>query len=230
MWFTILDSFNHPRRQTESRVGGVPKLGPKILGILLLGAVGVSISYFILVFYNETFPEYAYTPYPDRQPDPGIASVPRTHSLLPSGPAALTPPADVPPATPVRPTVPPTPTPLSVQESAPTMALLAPTPGVGPTSATAPPPRNAPHGLGPSASLAASPGRPEFHVQAGAFKQREYADAIIRQLRANGYTVALAEGAVLRVWVGSAMSRTAAERLAANLRSNGFDAFLTPVR
>ncbi len=73
-------------------------------------------------------------------------------------------------------------------------------------------------------------GRPEFHVQAGAFKNREYADDLVRQLRSNGYTVTLVEGPLFHVWVGPPMSRAAAERLASNLRANGFETTLSPVQ
>jgi cell division septation protein DedD len=80
------------------------------------------------------------------------------------------------------------------------------------------------------APLAVPVGRPEFHVQAGAFKSREYADDLVRQLRASGYTSTEVDGPLIRVLVGPAMSRGAAERLAANLRANGFDTTLSPVR
>jgi cell division septation protein DedD len=52
----------------------------------------------------------------------------------------------------------------------------------------------------------------------------------MQELRARGYTVTLVEESLLRVWVGPAMSRAAAERLAANLRSMGFEAILNPIR
>jgi cell division septation protein DedD len=73
-------------------------------------------------------------------------------------------------------------------------------------------------------------GRPEFHVQAGAYAHREFADDLGRRLRANGYTVTLGEGPLTRVWVGAAMSREAAQRLAADLRLKGFEASLSPVQ
>ena len=209
---------------------GMLKHGPKILGVLVLGAVGVFLSYFILELFSATFPEYAYRPSPDTPSDPGMASTPRSHSLPPLGPVAPTPPAEAPPASPVSPAAPSTATPLPIRESATTVPLPVPTPGVGAPNATPMPQRNVPHGSDPPAPPAVSLGRPEFHVQAGAFKQRESADAVIRQLRANGYTVTLVDGALLRVWVGPAMSRTGAEQLAATLRSNGFEVFLSPVR
>jgi cell division septation protein DedD len=103
-------------------------------------------------------------------------------------------------------------------------------PAVDPPSAAAAVPTRRTQGLAPSAPPTAPLIHPEFHVQAGAFKQREYADTLIRQLRANGYSVTLVEEPLLRVWVGPAMSRPAAERVAANLRSSGFEAFLIPSR
>lgn len=211
-------------------MAGMLKHGPKILGALVLGAVGLFLSYFILELFSETFPEYAYRPGPDPATHPGLASTPTTHSVPALAPIASTPPAEAPPATPVRPPAASTATPLPVQESATTMPPPEPTPEVRPPSATATPPQDAPHGSDPPAPPAVSQGRPEFRVQAGAYKQRESADAVIRQLRANGYTVTLVEGALLRVWVGPAMSRTGAEQLAATLRSKGFETFLSPVQ
>jgi cell division septation protein DedD len=73
-------------------------------------------------------------------------------------------------------------------------------------------------------------GLPEFHVQAGAFRNRAYADDLVRQLRAHGYTGTLVEGRLIRVWVGPPISRGAAERFAANLRLDGFEAMLSPAR
>jgi DedD protein len=173
-------------------------------------------------------------------------------------PVTLTPPAEVPTATTVH-SAPATPTPPSVRESAlamvfpastppplapavrpPSPAAAAPrnahqdvaapaplAPAVRPPSAAAAPPRNVHQGV---AAPAPPPTYPEFHVQAGAFKQRQYADTLMQELRARGYTVTLVEDSLLRVWVGPAMSRAAAERLAANLRSIGFEAILNPIR
>ena len=47
----------------------------------------------------------------------------------------------------------------------------------------------------------------QFHVQAGAFRNREYADDLVRQLRAKGYMVTFGEGALIRVWVGPPLSQ-----------------------
>jgi len=68
-------------------------------------------------------------------------------------------------------------------------------------------------------------------VQAGAFNIRENAQALVRQLRASGYTVTLVEsdeGPRYRVRVGGDLDRPAAERLAATLRATGFEAIVTP--
>jgi hypothetical protein len=40
----------------------------------------------------------------------------------------------------------------------------------------------------------------------------------------------LVDGPLFRVWVGSPMTRAAAERLATDLRAKGFEAMLSPVR
>jgi cell division septation protein DedD len=126
----------------------------------------------------------------------------------------------------------------------PVLALSPPGPTTTPSS-PAPAPRSpvlTPSGPASARSGAAKPaarpaapsavpvGRPEFHVQAGAFLQRAYADELTQRLRAKGYTVTLVGGPLLRVWVGPAMSRAAAERLVARLRSNGFEAMLKLVQ
>ncbi len=197
----------------------MPRLTLKAFGVILLCALGVSLSYMVVGLYKQEDPTYPYMLYPDKPLKPRTASAPRIPiRILPIGPATLTARAEDAPATPVNPTAPSTPTP------------AAPTPAVDPPSVAATPSPNAHQGSGLPAPLVMLLGHPEFHVQAGAFKQREYADILIRQLRANGYTVTLAEGPLLRVWVGPAMSHPAAVRLAANLRSQGFEAFLTPVR
>jgi cell division septation protein DedD len=66
-------------------------------------------------------------------------------------------------------------------------------------------------------------------VQAGAFNIRENAQVLIQQLRSRGYTAAIVgsvQGPRYRVWVGGDLDRPAAERLAAALRADGFDAAL----
>jgi cell division septation protein DedD len=227
-------------------------LASKVWGVILVCAVGLSLSYIVVGLYVDKFPKYAYNHnlFPYKQLKPPTASAPKLR-ILPIGPVTPTTPAEdaaappgkptasspptplsvreAPPAPPGTPTVPSTPTPLSAREATPTMASGGPTPAVAPPTAAASSPRNAHQGLAPPAPLAMPPGRAEYHVQAGAFTQREYADTLIRQLRANGYTVTLAEGPPLRVWVGPAMSRPAAVQLATDLRSKGFEAFLSPI-
>ncbi len=188
----------------------MPRFAPRVLGVVLLCGVGVSLSYLVVILYIQGFPTYPYELYPDKQPR--TASAPSIH-ILPIGPVAVTPPAQDAPVTPVTPTTP-----------------ITPTPAASPPSAAATPPRDAHQGSGLPTPLVMPLGRPEFHVQAGAFRRREYADVLIRQLRANGYPVTMAEGPLLRVWVGPAMSHPEAVRLAANLRSKGFEAVLSPVR
>jgi cell division septation protein DedD len=53
-----------------------------------------------------------------------------------------------------------------------------------------------------------------------------YAEDLVRQLREKGYNVTLAQGSLLRVYVGPATSRADAERLAAKLRAGGFEAIV----
>jgi phage replication-related protein YjqB (UPF0714/DUF867 family) len=73
------------------------------------------------------------------------------------------------------------------------------------------------------------PGPPSrFHIQAGAFGDRDSAASLVKQLRDHGYAVTLVEGPPYRVWVGGYLDRATAERLASNLQSAGFDATLTP--
>jgi cell division septation protein DedD len=73
------------------------------------------------------------------------------------------------------------------------------------------------------------PGPPlRFHIQVGSFGDRDGAVSLVRQLRDRGYAVTLVEGPPYRVWVGGYLDRTTAERLAANLQAEGFEASLTP--
>jgi cell division septation protein DedD len=67
-----------------------------------------------------------------------------------------------------------------------------------------------------------------FHVQAGAFDDRDSAASLVKQLRDHGYAVTLVEGPPYRVWVGGYLDRATADRLAANLNQAGFEATLTP--
>jgi cell division septation protein DedD len=117
--------------------------------------------------------------------------------------------------------------PRTATPSRPSLAPGPPAPSpLGPAPARSGNAGAAPHPAAPAAVA----GRPEFHVQAGAFRQRKYADELVQQLRARGYAATMVEGPLFRVRVGPAMNRAAAEQLAATLRSKGFEAMLTPVQ
>ena len=62
------------------------------------------------------------------------------------------------------------------------------------------------------------------------FRNRVYAEDLMRQLRDKGYIVTLAQGSLLRVYVGPETSRADAERLVTNLRSGGFEAIVVPTQ
>lgn len=62
------------------------------------------------------------------------------------------------------------------------------------------------------------------------FRNRVYAQDLVKQLRQKGYDVTLVEGSLLRVLVGPATGRAEAERLAAKLRATGFEAIVTAVQ
>jgi len=173
---------------------------------------------------------------------PAPASPPAAASY-PAPPPTATPPAapEPPAAAVVPPPVPsePAPAPPAVAPSSPAYGPQPPSPGPGsgltPAAGTAQAAQPAPTAHpAPSARPTPTPaelvGRPEFHVQAGAFRNRAYADDLVRQLRAHEYTVTLAEGPLIRVWVGPPMSREAAERVATKLRLNGFEAMLSAAR
>jgi cell division septation protein DedD len=177
---------------------------------------------------------------------PGAAPAPAAPlATVPSPPAPTMatpvvasepPPAFRPAATP-PPTVPPAgdsgPDPALPVAAPPSPAHEPQRPGHGPGSYPAPdaPPGGKAQPVGqPGPTPAVPVGRAEFHVQAGAFKNRAYAADLVRQLRAQGYGGTLVEGPFIRVWVGPPTSREAAERLAAQLRVKGFEAFLSPAR
>jgi len=211
---------------------------------LALSAFGTGIS--ILSWQQLHGPDLAG---PAPASPPAIAQFPSTPTtatppVAPAPPAAAVPP----PAAPVPPTAAPAPPPTAAvpppAAGAPSGPISAP-PVAGPRppaqESRRPPlePRSAPAHVVASggtaqaanpARLAARVGGPEFHVQAGAFRNREYADELVRHLQAHGYSVMLVEVPLIRVWVGQPMNRGAAEELAANLRRNGFEAFLTPAR
>jgi cell division protein FtsN len=69
-----------------------------------------------------------------------------------------------------------------------------------------------------------------YHVQVGAFRSREYANDLLRQLRAHGFTGTLVKDNLYRVWVGGARSRADAEQLARRLEDAGFQTLLTPAQ
>jgi DedD protein len=175
---------------------------------------------------------------------PPLATAPLPSAPATAAPAAALepPPSAVPkssapdlaPASSVAPVRPAGPDPVSV----PPAAIRV---GPGGPPRPSPGPGFAPAPVAPGAAIAQSAGRaapkpagvaglPMFHVQAGAFQRRVYAEDLARQLRAQGYTVVLVEGPLLRVWVGPAMSREAAEQFAARLRANGFETLLSPAR
>ncbi len=162
-------------------------------------------------------------------PAPPPAAVP-----TPSIPATATPlAAPEPPAAPVLPPAASGPAPASPAAAPPSPPPVPkrPTPdlGSGPVPAASPA-GTAQAAAHPAPAPAVLVGRPEFYVQAGAFRNRAYADDLARQLRAHGDTVTLGEGPLIRVRVGPPMSRGMAERFAANLRLNGFEAMLSPAR
>lgn len=82
------------------------------------------------------------------------------------------------------------------------------------------------------ASSAPRPAQPlGYHVQAGAFNVREYADDLVRQLRARGYPAAIVDaptGPPHRVWIGGILDRTDADRLVNRLQGDGFEAIVLP--
>lgn len=86
-----------------------------------------------------------------------------------------------------------------------------------------------------SAALAISAPRPAqspgYHVQAGAFNVREYADDLMHQLRSHDYPATVVDartGPPHRVWIKGTFDRSGAEQLASRLRRDGFEAILLP--
>jgi len=70
-----------------------------------------------------------------------------------------------------------------------------------------------------------------YHVQAGAFNVREYAEDLMRQLRSHDYLATVVDaptGPLHRVWINGTFDRPNAERLASRLRRDGFEAILLP--
>jgi cell division septation protein DedD len=82
-----------------------------------------------------------------------------------------------------------------------------------------------------SVSVEDSDRRAAYHVQVGAFNVREYAQDLMRQLRARSYSVTMVEAPTRpphRVWIEGVFDRDAAEQLVSRLRNDGFEAI--PVR
>ena len=140
--------------------------------------------------------------------------------------------ARVPPAIAGPPPAPsgPVPAPPAAAPPDPALRPQRANPDIGLGPAPVPPSTRKAQAAHPASSPPNLVGRPKFHIQAGAFRNREYADDLVRQLRAHGHTVTLSKGPLIRVWVGQPMSEQAAERIAANLRSDGFEATLSTVR
>ncbi len=73
-----------------------------------------------------------------------------------------------------------------------------------------------------------------FTVQVAALASREEASQIVLRLEANDYPSQVVQPELgnrfFRVWVGEAMTRAEADRLAARLRGDGFHTYVKPVR
>jgi cell division septation protein DedD len=70
-----------------------------------------------------------------------------------------------------------------------------------------------------------------YHVQAGAFNVREYAEDLMHQLRSHDYPATVVDaptGPPHRVWIDGTFDRLDAERLVSRLRRDGFEAILLP--
>jgi hypothetical protein len=86
-----------------------------------------------------------------------------------------------------------------------------------------------------SSALAVSAPRTEqplgYHVQAGAFNVREYAEDLMHQLRSHDYPATVVDvptGPPHRVWIEGIFNRPDAERLVSRLQRDGFEALLLP--
>jgi sporulation related protein len=86
-----------------------------------------------------------------------------------------------------------------------------------------------------SAALVISAPRPAqspgYHVQAGAFNVRAYAEDLKHQLRSHDYPATVVDartGPPHRVWIRGTFDRSGAEQLANRLRRDGFEAILLP--
>ncbi len=65
-----------------------------------------------------------------------------------------------------------------------------------------------------------------YTVQVGAFRQRVNAQAMARQLRAQGYDARLVSGSLVRVWIGFFPDQLAARQMAQKLARAGYPSFV----
>lgn len=65
-----------------------------------------------------------------------------------------------------------------------------------------------------------------YRVQVGAFRHKENADDLVRQLAGHGFTGTIVRDDLYRVWVGGPLDRDGAEKLATELQDAGFETFL----
>lgn len=139
---------------------------------------------------------------------PGPVSPTMLPGVLP--PAPLPPPA---PSGPAAPSAAPSPSPA--------------VPG-GPPPTQVPPPYAVTPATGAGGNSAFSPTPNRFHVQVGAFDDRQNAEALRLRFRSMGYAVTVTDGPPFRVWVGAYLDRSTAQRLVEHLRAAGFEAVLSP--
>ncbi len=136
---------------------------------------------------------------------------------------------------PVSPTVlpgvlPPTPPPAPAP-AAPAAPPAAPSPSPAAPGAPAPTEVPPPFAVTPATGQggpAFSPTPNRFHVQVGAFDDRQNAEALRLRFRSMGYAVTVTDGPPYRVWVGAYLDRSTAQRLVEHLRAAGFEAVLSP--
>lgn len=140
-----------------------------------------------------------------------VSPAPVSPTMLPG----VLPPTPPPPPAPAAPAAPP------AAPSPPPAAPGAPAPTEVPPPFVVPP---ATRQGGP----AFSPTPNRFHVQVGAFDDRQNAEALRLRFRSMGYAVTVTDGPPYRVWVGAYLDRSTAQRLVDHLRAAGFEAVLSP--
>ncbi len=91
-----------------------------------------------------------------------------------------------------------------------------------PPLATQPSPQRSPGPIQPTPTPASG----GYTVQVGAFRQRVNAQAMARQLRAQGYDARLVSGPLVRVWIGFFPDELAARRMAQKLVRAGYPSFV----